>query len=481
MTDVVESSGVEPRRAKWHIIYSILEEYGLGEKHELSKRLRELQASDWRSIADTLETWYAQNPPQFEKAATSVSPLTFSFLPLPGPLLPSLARYLPVADSVWLDDLLYDSAILLQLAARFPEFVGQFWKGMSMPPPPLDHELAQQELESRLLRNVEAYVRFYLEAKELVLEGRLMPYKVLPIPHLTDEFSWLLMRQAVLEAIMEKMLDPARRHWALNKVGWAVLHGLDRVLPEDLFLALATDIRDRIVKEQAHALVGPMAELPPVAASCIQVAVYAAHAPSTDLVSADMAYMFRLTLRLIEQLNSNLPSDHRIHAPMQVSRESLPVLLLDGIPIQRVLDAVQEEPQAWDHLRASLTTRLRQISAPPGSLERDRQIARSQAMLERDLGRIRLAYDKIRANFTSRFSLHLPLAVIGIAVAGAGVAAQNLDTFAPASRIAGATGIASGVKELAKAWLEHAEKRGQLRARENFFVWKLRSRHQVQD
>jgi hypothetical protein len=432
------------------LIYNLLSEYKLDDQTSLQQRIQDLSITDWITIIEKLDAWYKQCEKE-PSPETKINPLTFTFPVLPPQLLPSISSHLLIADVAWLDDPLFDSLVTLEAYMTGSNFAMQMARKNTWG-------------YNKLLENIESYIRFYLQSKDLVLERRLVPFKDMNTPFSGQVFAENLLEQVMRDKdLLQTLGFPYHFRWA--KFYSPFVRLLNKRKSSEK-LAKRVDFPQ---------FVDGFMQTAPIIVSFAMFGLYGSRGLSTDFISADMARLYRFVLNLTEVLNKSLPPDDKIQVPLTASRQTPNILLIENIPLERVLDAYSMEKDALINYRASLNEKLLQISAPPGSIEWEREIARIQESIRKDLADITIVHKTLKANFIKRFSVNLLLSTFGVVVTGLGTSGQNLNAIAIASSVAGGTAIVAGLKEIAKEWLDYQKETQFLRSRENFFIWKLRS------
>lgn len=180
-----------------------------------------------------------------------------------------------------------------------------------------------------------------------------------------------------------------------------------------------------------------------------------------------------MELECIAQLNKELPPHQRILLPSSFSLNGIQIPSLQNVPIERVLEIVSKEPEVFESFRSALNERLLQINAPPGSIEREKEIAAIAQNLQKDIYSIQLAFENIRKDFARRFALNLILSTFSIVIAGISAVGQNLNALSLLGSIFASTTLGASAKELVNEWIEFRAKRDELKSSTNYMVWQL--------
>jgi hypothetical protein len=473
-----------------HVITDILNEYELDLNSDLDIRLKDIQPSEWKSILNKLEKAYSNN------ALTSIqqgglTPMTFSFPALPAPLLPSISSQLLVADKTWIDDPLYDTLLLVDQVSDINKLRDIFPTNLS------NAKLIHQVLYPSLLYNLKCYIEFYLKAKDLILENRLIPYKNIAIPDWTNRFVELLNGQIQSDRNLRKSMGIPTGFSSLGILAYAgimmTIGKTYNTVSSRILHALPNSYANRLenagiftLPEKARTTTYKMVGLPQLASNSLQMQAilpslidFIANRPrglSTDLVSKEMAYLYRQCLSNIEIINNSLPQEEKIPALMKISQQSFQLPMINNVPVEYVLDTVSKEWNAFESYRALLNERFLKLSAPAGSAEREREIIQIQESIRGDIAAISEAHKNIISKLGRRLSINLTLGTFGVAVTGLGVSAQNLDFLAIVGSVAGGTALVTAAKEIAKDYAVYKEELQELKLHQNYFIWKLHSR-----
>jgi hypothetical protein len=444
-----------------HIIFQICSEYNLTDEKELSARILKLGPDDWARIVDTMEKWYQADIYSAQQNISTSTPLTFTFPALPTNLLNSLSKYLLIGDAVWFDDPLYDSLCLLEAYKNCDDFKKYSTLNLAF-----QHTLSA----------VETYIRFYAKAKNLVEAGKLIPYKnmvgpAFPRPLANAVFQTLFQNKGLLREL------GIRRSFLRQKL-----------LPElvflirPLFLRVVRNLETRkrfgrsLIKfSQIDPTMDNAFVAFPIFFSLLYFFLYPPPGSSSDLLTSDFARLYRMTLDLLCKCNDLLPPERKLVLPIRVSLTTPQILLIDNVPLERIIDAYEMEREALDHYRYSLNEKLLQITAPPGSLEREREIARIKESIQKDVSGISIAFKTINNTYRKRLTLSLLLSAMGVSVTGVGTSAQNLDVLSIAASAAGASAVVAGIKDILKDWQDYKRDVNLLHSRENFLIWKFHS------
>lgn len=366
----MQSSGRENPSGKHHYIYRLLDEYSLNQQEHLRQRIREFESEDWLELEVKLLLEHTKSEVRASKGETTPTPLTFWFPCLPPALLPSIASHLLVTDTAWLDDPLYE--IVGQIRFLQDRVLRE---EMGRPLGEQDRWVQQQYLmmHDSLLEDLEACIKFYLRAKQLVIEGRLIPYK-------RRHLDW---EEMFADGLLRRFATDRKLRASAGLTGaWAdvffVLDGLLKSLmelspPMSMRPKRAWTLLARIRSALWRRSTAPwyfrtFPHFSNLTQSFLDLAVHGPRGQSTDFLSPQMAYVIRSCLEVVDHINATLPPDQRIRAPMQMSQGALEVPLLSNIPLERVLDTILAEWDAFEKYRASLNEidRLRRYNKDSG-------------------------------------------------------------------------------------------------------------------
>jgi hypothetical protein len=439
-------------------ILRILDKFDLNNPADLSARLRRFTVQDWHDLSDEMDDCYATQPKP-NNSADAVTPLVFCFASLPTNELSNITPHLLVSDKVFLDDPLYDK--LPYLAQDFTPYNQS------------RRNLIYELVKDGLITDVANNISFYLRSKELIQEGKLNLYKETRLPEFSLEFNSAFLdvvlkdkkiRQTLLgEKSLLSFYYPAYKALLVGKA--KAFFGKTKISASELLKNTAYS-HDLTQISRIEPLIGSLA---------VFAAFGGIQGLSTDFIRPEYAYVYRRALEVASHLNLELPSSNQLLIPAGFSTNGIQVPILHDVPIERVLDTIQRESSAFLAFRSSLNQKLLQISEPPSSNERERQIISISQSIEKDVADISLAYQEIQKSYAKKFAMHLGLGASSIIVAGLSTIGQNLDALSLATGIfAGAT-LSASVKEFAKEWLDYQKELSQLKSKENYFVWKTLS------
>ena len=444
--------------------FNILEKYGLGKVADLPQNISSLSDSNLSDLANELDAYYnTLSPPP-----NTTSPLVFDFPSLPTDLLPQISTHLLFADRVFLDD------PLLRILSPFRTVEAKGFQGfLAQRFPHLDidiHDLfdiVSFIARETIVNEATKTLQFYLQAKELIQEGRLFIYRNDPPSGYTAryyEISYNLARK------------DRRFHRIVGLDKGTILKGtlallLRRPIPDKSPLATRLDDAffenfSKLIKKIS--LSGPMVSSMPVF-----VRNWGKHGTSTDFIHPDLAYLFRMELEFITQLNKELPSDQQIPVPASFSLSGLRIPALQNVPVERVLEILSKESVDFLSFRSALHEKLLQITAPPGTPEREREIAVIVESLQKEIYGLQAIFEKLRQDFIRKLAINLALSSFSIAIAGISTSPQNLNIISLLSSIFASTALGASVKEMINECAEFKAKRDELKANSNYFVWKL--------
>lgn len=394
-----------------------------------------------------------------------MTPLTFTFPVLPPHHLPSIAKYALVADTVYLDDPVYDSfANLIGFDGPTIENALHDWGINIDVAKRIGNEvLYANKVHKATVDNVVKNISHILEMRDLMASGRIVLFKDLYSPF----YSGLLQSSVYHKILADKTLT---RSFGLTYLSnWSKLRLLllSRIIP----------VRDPV--KLMRSLTSPekfaaFASLQPTIVSLWTFGIYNPHGMSTDLISPDLSRLHRLLIREVTSWNRALPPDEQIRLPVQPSQNVPKVLLIDGIPLERVIDAYLMEAQAFDYYRQALNEKLLSISSPPGTIEREKELAQIEQSIAREMTAIEMASRSIQRQFVSRFSLGVALSVAGVVVTGLGTGVAETTPLAVAGSAAGASAIVAGAREVIKELLDHQKENAAIRQNPNYFVWRAK-------
>lgn len=450
--------------------FNILGKYGLDKIADLSWKASRLSITDWSNLADELEAYYDTLSPSTD----IISPLTFDFPSLPPDLLPKISTHLIFADKVFVDDPLLIIARPLGWKKIQSKGVLEF---IAQKHP----DLAEEDLEDlygnlgtiaafaeeTLVDQAVKVLRFYLQAKELIQEGKLVPYNNAISGNWPVKYWETFYNIARKDKRFQSIIGLDKK--TAFKV--ALIPLLLRVIPNKSVLGKNLDT---IYEEQLTSLINKMVLAAPMVASVSAfVFTWGNRGRSTDFIHPDLAYLFRMELECIAQLNKELPPHQRILLPSSFSLNGIQIPSLQNVPIERVLEIVSKEPEVFESFRSALNERLLQINAPPGSIEREKEIAAIAENLQKDIYSIQLAFENIRKDFARRFALNLILSTFSIVIAGISAVGQNLNALSLLGSIFASTTLGASAKELVNEWIEFRAKRDELKSSTNYMVWQL--------
>ena len=458
-------------------ILNILDEFQLNTDIKVQERLSQFTNQDWLSLLDRLDAHYDNIP--IPSANNSLTPLTFCFPILPIDILPSLSKYALFADRVYLDDPLYTN--ILELAddpvsvfSNFPSLIDWTKKhGISEHGIKLYAGLGKEAL----LSNIAKSISFYLRAHDLLQEQKLVIYKPNPsfvTKAFLDSFLTNLIEDNVKSPSTSSLSSLLPNHSSSNLLLLAQL----RIVQLGVKLRLFSK-----EKHQSHLmkLVKPysieMNNFLPFMTSLMSFAVgNDLYGLSTDFIQDKFALAYRKLVELASNTNTKLPIEKQIKLPSSFSMTGIRIPVLENIPMEAALDVIASEPDIFQLFRSTLNEKLMQISAPSGSIERERQILSINESIARNIKEIDSVYRDIQNSFRKKFVFHTLLGGSSIFVAGFSTLGQNLDTLSIASSVfAGAT-LSASIKDFVKEWLEYEQDIGKLKSKENYFIWKATSK-----
>jgi len=439
-------------------ILKIFQDHKFDDTSDLPARLERLSPNEWLDFSNSLDVFYSSLDPVTNKQIAS--PSTFCFPSLPDTDLHRLSTYLLISDKVFMDDPLYDVVALLGGMAN-PEYARKT---------PINVHVFRQ-FRRELTSQVANYIAFYIRAKELVQENLLVPFKLTMLPEGADTYA---------DELNETIINDPRLRSYLK------LPSLTSLKAYGLFLGLKVRFR-QFQKQPPNKILNEILEtnwieknslatirLKPIMTSLAIFALYGGlQGLSIDFMTPEYAYIFRKLLETASHVNTKLPSNERLLIPASISLNGINVPLLQNIPVERVLDTISGDSLIFESFRATLNEKLLKISAPPGSVEREKQIAEIRETMNRDLANISIAYDEISRSFAKKYSFHVMVGLSSIAVAGISTIGQNLNALSLAGGILAGAGIGVSVKDFAKDWLDYQREILKLRSNENYFIWRL--------
>lgn len=444
---------------KEHIIYSLLRDYKLDNPSTLPSTLRNLSDDDWSSFSDKLEKWYDENRIELPHTDNTLksTPTTFCFPVLPPEYLRNISSHLLIADKVYLDDPLYEIiAILGYIDAPISNIAIRFNK-------------------EKLLQYAEEYICFYLAAKELVQENHLVPYK----ESLSDASRLKEYAEALITAGAND--KHVARLWGIKTY--------PKLIKIESSLAYFTwKLRKNkspfyenwMPSKRAQETFLGFTLMAPTISSLATFSFYKTlRGLATDFISPDVALMFRKSLEISEKVNRYLPVNKQMLLPGAFSLQTLNLPLLCNVPIERVLDLIIAEPEAYNLFRASLNQKLLSVSAPPSSQEREKEIAQIQEQIKSDIAKMDIVYKSAKEQLRSKQLANLLLGTFSISVAGLSVATQNLNVLGIVGSLAGGAGLTASIKEIAGDWIKYHEEINNIKSNENFFLWQLKTKKKI--
>ena len=454
--------------------FDVLRSYGLDRPEVLDQRLLHMGERDWKAFSDALDAYFkAQPAPHADPRPRT--PLTFCLPSLPPQELAQTASHLLIADRLYLDDPLYDYAAFLS----GPEFDDP---GLQ---PGAQMTAAYRAGYPICLQNLRAVLQYYHQARELIAEGRLVPYKLTQMPDGAWPFISVYTRQTLLDARAMRIAgygSPAglaalalKQILTQNRLARAVSRRLGKPAPPAPQPRPAVHF-DEITAASARldARLQRYFTYQPLWVSLAAFAIAGGlQGLSTDFFSPDYAYMFRKALDAARQVNRKLPQDRRFLIPAGFSLNGLRLPALLNLPVERVLDTITHEPHAFQAFRAQINQKLLEISAPAGSPEREQQILALQHSVEHDVAQISLTYQEISTSYRQRFSTNLALGSASVLVAGLTTLGSNLDALSIAGGVFSGLSLSASLKEFAKEWLDYQRDLLKLKANDNYFVWRL--------
>ncbi|MDP1815468.1 MAG: hypothetical protein Q8K92_13555, partial [Leadbetterella sp.] len=432
-------------------ILDILEKYDLNDIASFSHKAKYFDKADWLNLSDDLDSFYSsQNLPNTHEIKTE--PLVFCFPSLPFDDLPHISPHLLVADRVLLDDPLYDAIAGLAGFTAVPD---------------VGNTAFELRKEQRLLETLRI-IRFYIEAQDLIKEGKLVPFKQTSLPDISVKFQELFLKSIKKDSDLMKLacgkIGLRRFQWITLKqsINWFISKRKSQTLSKYLSkspiltqVAFHTDQVENIAASLMSFLM------------CGGLQGY-----STDFIRVEFALLYRKILEIATALNMKAESKEQVLLPTGFSKNIINVPSLRNIPLERILDTIIKEPTAFDTYRFSISEKLLKISAPPGSTERERQIIEITESIKKDLSGINAAYNGIRKSFHQKIGVNLVLGSFSIVTAGLSATAQNLDALAIAGSIFGGATLSKVAKDLTKEWIDHQKELSKLKERENYFIWK---------
>lgn len=435
-------------------VLKILAEYELDSIVHLPKKLERLAPSDWLSLSNALDDYYASmSIPR--PSSPGLTPLTFNFASLPGYMLPRISTHLLISDKVLLDDPLYDTVATLA-----------DWSVSQRPGLKFEYLLATKALLADAFENI----AFYLRAKELIQEGKLLLYKQTELPTFAYTFQKAFPAFVLNDKRMRGILFGGQSPVTLLRGLFVVRLLTAKLLKMRGKAAIEYVGRSRRLTQAASKFWTTYPTLSSLSVFAISGGLQGF---STDFISPDYAYIFRRVLELAGRLNAELPSTDRLPLPAGFSLNYIQIPGLRNVPVERVLDVISEEPLAFETFRSSLNEKLLQVSAPPGSVEREKQILAISESIQSDVSDIALAYNEIRKSFSKKLASYIVLDSFAILVAGLSTMGQNLDALAITGSVLSGAALGTSIKELAKEWLDYRRERLKLKSRDSYFVWRV--------
>lgn len=441
--------------------FNILEKYGLGKVADLPQNISSLSDSNLSDLANELDAYYnTLSPPP-----NAISPLVFDFPSLPTDLLPQISTHLLFADRVFLDDPLLRilSPFRTVETKGFREFLAQRF-------PQLDidiHNLfdivsfiARETIVNEAIKTLQ----FYLQAKELIQEGRLFIYRNDPPSGYTTRYYEIFYNLARKDRRFHRIagLDQG----TIFKGTLASL--LRKAIPDKS--PLATRLDDAVFENFSKLIKKISLSGPMISSMSVFVRNWGKHGTSTDFIHPDLAYLFRMELEFITQINKELPSDQQILVPASFSLSGLRIPALQNVPVERVLEILSKESVDFLSFRSALHEKLLQITAPPGTPEREREIAAIIESLQKEIYGLQVTFEKLRQDFVRKLAINLALSSFSIAIAGISTSPQNLNAISLLSSIFASTALVASVKEMINECAEFKAKRDELKANSNYFV-----------
>ncbi len=429
---------------------NILQEFDLDKTDGLQDRLERMFPQDWTALADTFDSYYGSiQPPTI--GYPKLTPLTFCFPCLPADSLSNISPHLLFADKVFLDDPLYDSVALLEESETR-----------------LGRDLIYKPHRMKILLDVTAYIRFYLKAKDLISEKRLVPFKQTNLQY-DRSLLEAMVREVTTDSRMRKIF--AFPHPVLNKAFQFAEALKFRLLQLNKYDdRLAEMLKVKHIRELGGRAASKGSLLVSFATLALSGGLYGL---STDFISDDFAYMYRRMLDVVERLNNFLPPPERLLIPAGISVNGLQVPILRNVPVERVLDTIAQDPDVFAYFRSTLNEKLAKISSPVGSPEREKEIVAIGESISQQVSEITLVYQNIETTLAEKLAVHTAVGVSSILVAGLTTIGQNLNAIAVAGGVLGGAGLLASMKEFAQDWLNYQEQLHKLRADENYFLWKI--------
>ena len=444
--------------------FNVLEKYALDRIADLPQNISRLSDSDWSDLANDLNAYYDT----LSLPTNITSPLVFDFPSLPTDLLPQISTHLLFADRVFIDDplLLILTPFSTFEAKGLQEFLAQRFPQLDMGVEDI-LEIISFIARETLVNEVTKTLKFYLQAKEIIQEGRLFIYRNNTPISRTVKYYEIFYNLASKDRRFRRIIGLDKG--AMLKGTLALL--LRKAIPDksplaerldDAFLENYSRLMNKVV------LFGPL-----VSSMDTFVCTWGKHGISTDFIHPDLAYVFRMELEFINQLNKGLPSNQRILVPASFSLQGLRIPALQNVPVERILEILSRESVDFLSFKSALHEKLLQITAPSGTPEREREIAAIAESLQKEIYGFQITLEKLRQDFIRKLAINLALSTFSIAIAGISTSPQNLNVISLLGSIFASSALGASVKEMINEWAEFKAKRDELKTNSNYFLWKL--------
>ena len=443
-------------------IIEILKNFDLNNIDTLSKRVNEISPEEWLKLSDILDDFYSNN--DIEDGLNSNSlPLDFRFPCFPPNILPKISSHLLFADKVFIDDPLYEYVWSLSMPAN-PQFVAEW--GISQ-----DAIAASEWVKKSTLSNVIELITFYLKAKELIKENKVIPYKQTSLPSKVRDYEKLFLTHIKKDKKLRKIIFGPR--FSLFKSGYisSKLHLMRFLSRNKNEIKINNKDTEYLFNAQSS-----FENIQPLLTSLSTFAISGGlQGKSIDFMTPEYAYIFRKCLEIASKFNEKLDSNTKIDLPAAFSNNIIQVPLLCNIPVEYVLDSIERYPDAFISFRGKLNEKLMQIYSPVGSIERDQEISMVQDSIKKDIADLNIAYKGTQKLLTLKLSINISLGLVSILTGALSAAAYNLNALSIASGIFAGTTLSKSIKDILKDLLDHQKEITKFKSNENYFVWKLLS------
>lgn len=436
---------------------NILSTYGLNKYDKIPEQLASFNGDDWLRLFNDLSDTYNSSVSIKPNRSTSRSILTFAFPVLPSDHLSSITTYLAFADRVFLDDALAPIAYRLSYLNRKDSY----------------RYLNVSLGKNALIKEATKTIQFYLRAKELIRDKKLILYssKCNPMerPHILGSFIYpnepIVREDKTLSRILNGNENPTYILATLIIRAGVVNFFRHK---EKIDIQRLTN-SSRLTAFYEHFLTNAN-----VVESLIDLVLRGGlPGSSTDLFRPEFTYLFRKIIEAAREANVNLPSSNRIPVPMGFSNNILQIPVLSNIPPERVFEIVSKNHLAFESFQYTLNQNILQLSASPGSRERESELLAIKEGIQRDCTHIQKEFLQIRNSLRNAFATNLSIASASIIVAGVSTIPSNLDILSITATVASSASLIASISQFANKWLEYREKFGNLSLNDNFFIWKI--------